>query len=152
MAMTIAAIRELAATESSDPLIAFLKIKTLPQRLVCNNTEVTNGYMPYPFDVYLPSVQDGDGQGAYTLRITFDNTQRLMVDYLRLQDEPVKMDLYLGLLSDPATKQVEFQNLKLVSVASNTKTCVCNFLVAETFNTQLPGVRYLAEHFPGANL
>lgn len=152
MALTIAGITELIKPVSGNPLLAFLTIKTNPVRRLVNNNQNVGLFYAFPFKVVLPTVQDGEAQGAYYLQIVFDNTSRLLVDYVREKETPVMCDLYLAFLSSFRVKQVEFKDLELAKASWTTQTCTCTFWVTKIFNTSILSTKYVAEDYPGARL
>lgn len=148
-------LRQLFAQESSDPFLTLITLThptfAQPIRLVNNSVDIVsrgNTYMAFPVKIQLPV---DDGETAKEFAITFDNVSLELVDEIRsvVGESQIEVRLEHILASLPNEVQIEFAELKIVTVTYNRFQISAKLGLDDFLNTEMPGEKYTPTNYRG---
>lgn len=119
-----------------------------PLRFVNNNESLTsrgNLFMAFPFDIEFPG-QDEESPGE--ARLTIDNIDRSIVNFIRTIFTPPAVTIEVVLASTPDTVEASFTNMTLRNVTYDAKT-VGGLLKFEDIVVEPATYAMTPERFPG---
>lgn len=121
---------------------------TVPLRFVNNNESlVSRGdvYLAFPFDLEFPG-QDEENPGE--ARLTIDNIDRSIVNFIRTIFTPPSVSIEVVLASSPSTVEAGFYNMTLRNVTYDAKA-VSGLLKFEDIVVEPVTYAMTPERFPG---
>lgn len=145
-------LAELLAQETSAAFIGLVEIilqHNPPVYFTTDSVDTFDGintYIPFPFDLILPFNVEGQvSQG----QLTIDNVSRTLVDEVRAQTQPFKVNLKIvssinGVV-ETMTKFVEYEMRQVTYDA----TKISGALTIESFLNEPVGVLMTGSNFPG---
>lgn len=105
-----------------------------------------NTFLPLPFDLNLPSMQDGQISEA---ELTIDNVDRQLIAEIRTQNVPLEVSLDVVLFSDPDTALVSFTEFSLRNISYDEISISGRLTMEDYLVEPFPKDRMTAQFFPG---
>lgn len=104
-----------------------------------NNTKniVSNGneHIAYPFNIVLG---EDDGEKLQTVKLTFDNVDRLLVETIRTIDDSPDITISIVLASDPHYEEIKITDLKLRQIEYDAFTISGTLYADDILNQRWP--------------
>lgn len=140
------------ASASSEVFLYLLTITdpedTNPAYLV-NNSEpiISRGitYQPYPFNIVLG---EDDGVRIPTIKLTIDNVDQSITEYIRSTLKPPYIKIELVLSSQPDVIEKSLDNMKLRNVTYDAMTVQGTLEYVNVLTSRFPDASYTAVEFP----
>ena len=117
---------------------------------VCNNSEdiTSNGnvYVAYPFQIELPSDEDGDIPQA---QLVIDNVDRSLTEAIRSIQSPPTVRIMVVLVSDPDTVEIDLPGFVFTNISYDVMTITGIISIENFLNEPFPGDIFTPTQFPG---
>lgn len=117
---------------------------------VCNDSvDITsNGdvYLAYPFQIELPSDEDGDMPQA---RLTIDNVDRSLTASIRAIQTPPSVRIMVVLVSDPDVIEIDLPGFVFTNISYDALTITGTISIESFMNEPFPGDVFTPTQFPG---
>jgi len=155
--LSIAALQSLNASQTGETWLAFVDLAhaSFPatQRFVLNTVDVASGpnsnaYIALPMDIEIGS----EGADAFReLRLVLGVVDQTLINHLEnaLRDNPVIVDIYYALGSDPTTIMAQNTGLELRSYTTNGITIEAVLAIPSWALELFPGIHMNKERIPG---
>jgi hypothetical protein len=147
------AIQALFAAETDEVFVVLITIShpelsTLLR--VCsdaiNTTSRSNVFYAYPFDIALPSDEEGAPPQA---QITIDNVSQEITNAIRAISSPADFLLEVVRAAAPDTVEVSWRNFKLRNIKGDAAQISGDLTVDDTTREPFPAYTFSPSEFPG---
>ena len=145
--------QELFGQTSNDPLLSLFELShpSFDETIyLVNNAEdvVSNTitYTSFPLTLAMPS---DDGESNRQVSISFDNVSLSLVEEFRKVTTPIDCIIRVVLASNPDNIQIEFLDLKLVSVSITSSIITARLIMDDFLHVELTSEKYTPQNFPG---
>lgn len=120
-----------------------------PIRICSNDVDITsngNVYVAYPFNIELPSEEEGDLPQA---RLTVDNVDRSLTEAIRTIQTPPSVRIMIVLASDPDTIEVDMPDFVFTNISYDAQTVTGTISIENFMSEPFPGDVFTPSQFPG---
>jgi len=141
------------AQETDEVFIVLLEIDhadfASPIRVCNDSTDITsngNVYTAYPFEIELPTDEDGDVPQA---RLIIDNVDRSLTEAIRSIQSPPTVRIMVVLVSDPDTVEIDLPGFVFTNISYDVMTITGTISIENFLNEPFPGDIFTPTQFPG---